>query len=119
MDDHGALCSLQSRDDVAFVRISGDIYLDNHEEFDAFLSENVSPRFSKVVLDATHVKTICSAALGAIVKAHKRAREAGGEVVFVNVQRKVQTLLEITRLASVLKLLDTDQAALDYLSSLP
>ncbi|MBI3743421.1 MAG: STAS domain-containing protein [Chloroflexi bacterium] len=117
MADYGALCSLQSREDVAFVRIAGDIYLDNHEEFDSFLSEHVSPRFSKVVLDASQVKTICSAALGAIVKAHKRAREAGGEVVFVNVQKKVQTLLEITRLASVLKMLDNDEAAYSYLST--
>ncbi len=115
MSDHGVLCSLQSREDVAFVRIAGDIYLDNHEEFDSFLTEHVSPRFSKVVLDASEVKTICSAALGAIVKAHKRAREGGGEVVFVNVQKKVQTLLEIPRLSSVLKILENDEAAFLYL----
>lgn len=112
------LCTLQSRGDVAFVRIAGDIYLDNHEEFDSFLEAQVSPRFAKIVLDAAQVKSMCSAALGAIVKAYKRAREAGGEVVFVNVQKKVQTLLEITRLNSVLKTLANDEAALAYLKSL-
>ncbi len=118
MAEPGTLCTLESRGDVAFVRIAGDIYLDNHEEFDSFLSEEVSPIFSKVVLDASYIKTMCSAALGAIVKAHKRARESGGEIVVVNVQKKVQTLLEITRLASVLKILDNDEAAMGYLESI-
>lgn len=109
------LCSLETRDDVGIVRIGADIYLDNHEEFDRFLEAEVSTRFSKVVLDLAQVKAICSAGIGAIVKAHKRAREGGGEVVVINVQKKVQALLEITRLTAVLKLLENAEAAIRHL----
>ena len=112
------LCSLHIVDDVAFVRVSDDIYLNNQEEFDSYLQQQICPVYSKIVLDVADVKNMCSAALGAIVKAHKRARESGGEVVFIRVQKKVQTLLEITRLTNVLKVLDDEPAAEEYLRSL-
>ncbi len=112
------LCILQPRGDVAFVRIDGDVYLDNQEEFDAFLEDQVSPVYAKIVLDASKVKVMCSAALGAIVKAHKRAKQARGEVVFVHVNRKVLSLLEITRLTHLLKVMSTDEEAFEYLNQL-
>lgn len=112
------LCDLRALGDIAVVRIGADIYLDNHEEFDAFLENEVSSRFSKVILDASNVRAICSAGLGAIVKAHKRAREAGGEVVFVQVQKKVHALFEITRLTSVINIMEDEAAALRHLQDL-
>ena len=66
---------------------------------------------SRVVVVLSHVKSMDSSGLGALVSLHK-ALPPGGKLLLVGAQSAVRSLLQITRLDKLLPVFDTVAAAL-------
>ena len=65
-----------------------------------------------VLIDLHHVLDMDSSDIGRLIRAHHSMRRAGGLVRLCNVGSKVATLLERTRLNTVLDIHPTEEAAL-------
>jgi anti-sigma B factor antagonist len=75
------------------------------------VSEAPSPR--RLVLDLAAVQFLDSTALGTMIGALRRAREAGGEVVFVLPRTPASRIFEITGLDQVLDTRTSRDAAME------
>jgi anti-sigma B factor antagonist len=72
----------------------------------------------RLVMNLAAVPYIDSAALGELVRAHATAARQGGSLKLLNVTKKLQDLLVITKLATVFELFDSEQAAVSSFQSL-
>lgn len=61
----------------------------------------------RLILDFANVQFMSSAFLGLLVKVHKRAIEAGGELQLYNLDSKIYKIFEITRLTKILDIVRT------------
>ena len=100
-------------DDVEVVKVSGRIELG---EGSAAIREVVRDLLArgrkKIVLDLADVDYIDSAGLGALVSAFTSVRNDGGDLKLVYLTKKVQDLLQMTKLYTVFDIFDDETAAI-------
>lgn len=66
----------------------------------------------KVLIDVSNVGMLASMGLGSLVSLHKAAGEGGGRVVIFGMRNELASLLKVTHLDKVLKIVKTrDEAA--------
>jgi anti-sigma B factor antagonist len=70
----------------------------------------------KILLNLADVDYIDSAGLGALVSSFTSVRNDGGELKLVHLTKKVQDLLQMTRLYTVFDIYDDEDAALKSFS---
>jgi anti-sigma B factor antagonist len=69
----------------------------------------------KIIIDCEKLTYISSSGLAALLRLHKRARAAGGEVKIANVHSRVADLLNITHLNRIFGIYpDVNRARLDF-----
>jgi anti-sigma B factor antagonist len=66
-----------------------------------------------ILLNLADVDYIDSAGLGSLVSAFTSVRNAGGELKLVYLTKKIQDLLQMTRLYTVFEIFDDETAALN------
>lgn len=66
----------------------------------------------KVLLNLADVNYVDSAGLGALVSAYTTVTREGGSLKLVNITRKLQDLLSITKLLTVFETFDSEDEAL-------
>ena len=66
---------------------------------------------NRFVLDLGHVRYVDSAGLGELVHAFSAARNRGGAMKLLNVTKRVNDLLVLTRLLTVFECFDSEDAA--------
>src|SRR5690348_14502908 len=90
------------RDDGAHVLVTlrGELDIANAADLRAVLSEAVA-RNPHVVADLSDLTFIDCASVGALVRARRRAREAGGDLVLAGARGKVLRVLALPCLAGV------------------
>src|SRR6202048_1819776 len=100
-------------DGVEVVKVSGRIELG---EGSAAIREVVRDLLArgrkKIVLDLADVDYIDSAGLGALVSAFTSVRNEGGALKLVYLTKKVQALLQMTKLYTVFEIFDDETAAI-------
>ena len=100
-------------DGVEVVKVSGRIELG---EGSAAIREVVRDLLArgrkKIVLDLADVDYIDSAGLGALVSAFTSVRNEGGDLKLVYLTKKVQDLLQMTKLYTVFEIFDDETAAI-------
>ena len=100
-------------DGVEVVKVNGRVELG---EGSAAIREVVRDLLArgrkKIVLDLADVDYIDSAGLGALVSAFTSVRNAGGELKLVYLTKKVQDLLQMTKLYTVFEIFDDETAAI-------
>ena len=100
-------------DGVEVVKVSGRIELG---EGSAAIREVVRDLLArgrkKIVLDLADVDYIDSAGLGALVSAFTSVRNEGGDLKLVYLRKKVQDLLQMTKLYTVFEIFDDETAAI-------
>jgi anti-sigma B factor antagonist len=100
-------------DDVEVIKVSGRIELG---EGSAAIREVVRDLLArgrkKIVLDLADVDYIDSAGLGALVSAFTSVRNEGGDLKLVYLTKKVQDLLQMTKLYTVFEIFDDETAAI-------
>ncbi|MBE7159251.1 MAG: STAS domain-containing protein [Rhodospirillales bacterium] len=89
------------REGTTVLRLTGPLTLGNLSSFQSCLRTLDAPR---LILDMTRVEYIDSAGLGALVNGFVAAEKNGRAFLLAGVNARVLTLLELTRVHTVLKL---------------
>jgi anti-sigma B factor antagonist len=66
----------------------------------------------KIILNLADVSYIDSSGIGELVSTYTTVTNNGGKLVLLNLTKKIQELLTITKLLTVFQVYDTEQAAL-------
>jgi len=101
----------QAIDGVPVVSVSGEIDVSTAPRLREHLRDRMDAGSSTVVVNLLDVTFLDSTALGVLVGALKRCREAGGELRLVIDQPRLLKLFEITGLTDVFSIHATSEAA--------
>ncbi|MFZ0289430.1 MAG: STAS domain-containing protein [Candidatus Sulfotelmatobacter sp.] len=97
--------------DVAVLDISGRITLgEGNVMLREIVRELVDKGNKKIVLNLSEVQYIDSSGVGELVKTHTTIRNQGGQLRLVNLNKRVNDLLQMTRLSAVFDI-DRDEAS--------
>jgi anti-sigma B factor antagonist len=100
-------------DDVEIVQVNGRIELgEGSAAIRDVVRELLSKGRKKILLNLADVDYIDSAGLGVLVSAFTSVRNDGGELKLVYLTKKVQDLLQMTRLYTVFDVLDDESAGI-------
>ncbi len=105
-------------DGVSVLDLSGKIVLGEgdgqvRERIKVLLSEGQK----KILLNLGDVSYIDSAGLGALISSYTTTKREGGQLKLVNLTKRIQDLLAITKLITVFDTYDSEQEALDSYSN--
>jgi anti-sigma B factor antagonist len=101
-------------DCVEVVQISGRIELgEGSAAVRDVVRDLLAKGRKKILLNLADVDYIDSAGLGSLVSAFTSVRNAGGELKLVYLTKKIQDLLQMTRLYTVFEIFDDETAALN------
>lgn len=105
-------------DGVSVLDLSGKIVLG---EGDGQVRERIKDLLSdgqkKILLNLGDVTYVDSAGLGALISSYTTTKREGGQLKLVNLTKRIQDLLAITKLITVFDTYDTEQEAIEsYLS---
>lgn len=99
--------------DVLVLDARGRITLgDETEKLRTKIHECAQAGQLRIVLDLGEVTYVDSAGLSTLVAAYTTVRKQGGELKLLNLTRRIQDLLQITRLSTVFERYDSLPAAL-------
>jgi len=93
------------------IAVSGEIDVATAPQLRECLQRVIARGESTIVLDLLGVTFLDSTALGVLVGALKRCREAGGDLHLVVADPRIMKIFEITGLTSVFTIADSLQAA--------
>ena len=91
----------RSREGVLVLAVSGDIDVATAPALRDRLQACVSGGQSRIVVDLLRVSFLDSTALGVLIGALKRCREAGGDLLLVIGEQRILKVFEITGLTGV------------------
>ncbi|GAB4339522.1 MAG: STAS domain-containing protein [Calditrichia bacterium] len=72
---------------------------------------------ARIVLDLSNVEEIDSSGLGALLFGKRQANAAKGDLVLLNANKKIKTILRIAQLSHVFVTFDKPEAAIDFLNN--
>ena len=98
-------------ENISTLHIEGKILGNATDAFRKEMELQLQTGHDKLVVDLTKVPLIDSSALGAIVTTLKSCQKSGGKLVLLNPQKAVQEVLEVTHLATVIEIYDTEESA--------
>jgi anti-sigma B factor antagonist len=105
-------------DGVSVLDLSGKIVLG---EGDGQVRERIKDLLSdgqkKILLNLGDVTYVDSAGLGALISSYTTTKREGGQLKLVNLTKRIQDLLAITKLITVFDTYDTEQEAIDSYSN--
>ena len=103
---------------VAIITVNGDITL--NKGGDVLLKDKVQSLIQQgnknIIIDLGAVAYVDSAGLGQLVHAYATTKNKGGALKLVNVTKKLQDLLVVTKLLTVFETYDNESAALSSFS---
>jgi len=98
--------------DALFVAISGEIDLHNSPDLRTALLDLLNRHpVRRLVLNLSNVPYMDSSAIAVLVELLQRQRKTSGQVFLVAPQPRVRCLLEIARLDSIFRVVDTEADA--------
>jgi anti-sigma B factor antagonist len=104
--------------DVAIITVTGDITL--NKGGDVLLKDKVQSLIQQgnknIIIDLGGVAYVDSAGLGQLVHAYATTKNKGGALKLVNVTKKLQDLLVVTKLLTVFDTYENESAALSSFS---
>jgi anti-sigma B factor antagonist len=105
--------STNVRDGVAVVKLNGDITLgEASSQLRDIVRQTLADGHKSILLDLGGVAYIDSAGLGELVGCHAGANEQGAQFKLVHLQKKVQGLMQITKLTTVFESFEDEAEAL-------
>jgi anti-sigma B factor antagonist len=88
---------VESHDDRRIVRIRGKVTFEYCPALQSRLDSLLKEKVREVAIDFKDVPFIDSSGIGEVLRLFKRMKEAGGEVVLLNPNRKLRTLFSMYR----------------------
>ena len=105
--------STDVRDNVAIVRLSGDITLGEASgQLRDVVKQTLAAGHKTILLDLGGVAYIDSAGLGELVGAYAAASNKGASMKLLNLQKKVEGLMQITKLTTVFETYSDEATAI-------
>jgi len=116
----GLNCAIRQKDDVTILDLSGLLTLGDHEgtgvETGVLLRNKVRELAEagqkKILLNLAAIRFVDSSGAGQLVGAFTSARTRGAELKLLSPTSQVKTLLKITKLDSLLDILDDEEMAI-------
>lgn len=107
------------RDDVAILRVSGTLMSGPEvQPFHQHIRRLVLDGITKVVVDFSKVKWFGSSMLGVLTASVASVRKEGGDLRLTGVTQKIESILMVTKLASIFRTLDSvDRAVASFSES--
>jgi anti-sigma B factor antagonist len=102
------------RDDAAVVRVRADVDATVADALRRAIAE-AAEHYRHVILDLADAPTLDSAGLGALVRAHKHARQRDAVLCFAGPSRYVVTVLHTMKVDGLFPTFDDIASALDWL----
>jgi anti-sigma B factor antagonist len=105
--------STKTKDGILIVDCQGRIVFG---EESALLRETVKKAIlenNRIVLNLGEVNYIDSGGLGTLVALHTTAQNAGGSIKLTNLTKRVDDLLQVTKLLTVFEVYDSEEAAIE------
>jgi anti-sigma B factor antagonist len=100
--------------DVAVVKVHGDIVLNGSgPDLANTVRSLLEQDRRRIVLDMGDVRYVDSGGIGELVESFTAAKHRGGSIKLLNVTRRLNDLLVITKLLNVFECFDTEKEALD------
>ena len=90
----------------------------NSKTFRRFIRGLLGKGMTHIVVNLHNVRWANSQGVGMLVGAQTRVKDAGGELVLVNVTDKIHSILSVTRLLLLLTTFETEKQAIAYLREL-
>ena len=95
---------------ISILHVEGKILGNAADVFREEMEQHLQTAQGKLVVDLMNdVPLIDSSALGAIVLTLKYCQKSGGKLVLLNPQKAVREVLEVTQLATVIEIYDTEE----------
>jgi len=103
--------------DVAVLDISGRITLgEGNVMLREVVRELANKGHKQIVLNLGEVHYVDSSGIGELVKTHTTMRNQGGQLKLVNLNQRINDLLQVTRLSAVFDIAKDEAAALHSLA---
>lgn len=96
---------------IFILHVEGKIIGNAADVFRTEMEQQLQTAQGKLVVDLMNVPLIDSSALGAIVLMLRRCQKFGGKLVLLNPQKAVREVLEVTQIATVIEIYDTEESA--------
>ena len=96
---------------ISILHVEGKILGNAADVFREEMEQQLQTAQGKLAVDLMNVPLIDSSALGAIVLTLKYCQKSGGKLVLLNPQKAVREVLEVTQLATVIEIYDTEESA--------
>ncbi len=101
---------------TAIVHVQGKIIGNTVAQFRTEIEQQLQNGNNKLIIDLKNVPLLDSTALGVIIVALQVLQRSGGKLVLLNPQKAVSSILDVTRLSSILEVYETKEAALNAFS---
>lgn len=98
-------------ENTAIVHINGKVIGSTVMQFRDEIEEQLQNGNNNLIIDLTDVPLLDSTALGVIIITLQVLQRSGGKLVLLNPQKAVSSILEVTRLTSILEVYETEEAA--------
>ena len=95
----------------AIVHINGKIIGNTVTLFRDEIEQQLQDGNNNLIIDLTDVPLLDSTALGVIIITLQVLQRSGGKLVLLNPQQAVSSVLEVTRLTSILEVYESEEAA--------
>jgi len=101
--------------DVLIISADGGIDRQTSGQFVERILKLIEDGMTKIIVDCDKLTYISSWGLGVLLRLHKRAKAAGGEVKIANVHSRIVALLNVTRLNRIFEIYpDVNRARLEF-----
>jgi anti-sigma B factor antagonist len=103
---------------VTVVHLTGQLTLgDGTAVFRKLVHDTVDSGKKKIVLDMSEVYYVDSSGLGELVAAHMTVSRQGGLLALSRLTKRVQDVVQLTKVYRVVEVFDTEQAAVQSLAA--
>ena len=110
----GFQISTRELDRITVVDVVGKLTLsDSRTQLRDLIHVSAGNGHKRFLLNLADVEFIDSDGMGELVRCYTFVRQSGGEMKLVHVQKKVQDLLQLTRLNTLFEIYSEEQAALE------
>ena len=98
-------------ENTAIVHVNGKIIGATVTQFRNEIEQQLQHGSNNLIIDLTDVPLLDSTALGVIIITLQVLQRSGGKLVLLNPQKAVSSVLEVTRLTSILEVYESEEAA--------
>lgn len=88
------------------------------KQFHKFFKGLINEGKNRIIVNLGKVSWANSQGVGMLIGAHTSAKNAGGELVLVNVQDKIESILTVTRLLLIFTTFDSEDEAVKHLKEI-